>query len=84
MARLLSIIYLSILSILGFELRALYFLGKCYHLSHLSILFCFSYFLNKVSHYALASLDHDSPVYASCIAGMTGIHHPPSYNLSHS
>jgi hypothetical protein len=37
--------------------------------------FCFNYFSNKVLPYALAGWDHHLPIYASCLAGMTGIHY---------
>jgi hypothetical protein len=44
------------------------------HSSRIRSPFCFKHFCNRVSTYALASLDHDPPIYASCVAGMTGAH----------
>jgi hypothetical protein len=62
--------------ILAFELRFL-----CLHKRHSTtgakptIIFCFSYFSHMVSYFSpeLAS-NYDPPTYASCIAGITGMH----------
>jgi hypothetical protein len=45
-----------------------------YPLSHTSIGFGFSYFPDRVLLFCPADLESD-PVYASCIAGMTGMCH---------
>jgi hypothetical protein len=59
--------------VLGFELRALYLLGR--HLSHALNSSFFRYFSNRVSHFARPGLDQDPPIYTSCIAQMTGMLH---------
>jgi hypothetical protein len=46
-----------------------------YHLSHVSNPFCLGYFGDKVERFSQASLDCDSPIYASHVAGMPGAHH---------
>jgi hypothetical protein len=38
-------------------------------------LFGFGYFSNKVSLYAQTGLDHDPPIYAFHVTGMTDVHY---------
>jgi hypothetical protein len=45
-----------------------------YHLSHTPALFVFVIFLNIVLHLWL-DLDHEPPIYYSCVAETAGIHH---------
>jgi hypothetical protein len=59
--------------VLGFELRVSCLLGR--HLSHTFVSFCFGSFRDRVSLYAWVGLDCDPPSYASCIVGITGVHH---------
>jgi hypothetical protein len=48
---------------------------ELYHLSHTPSLFTFIIFLIGSHFDVWAGLDHDSPIYASCIAGMTDMYH---------
>jgi hypothetical protein len=41
--------------------------------------FCFCCSSNKVLVFALAGLDCNPPIYASCVSGMTGVHHTPIF-----
>jgi hypothetical protein len=38
-------------------------------------LFAFVIFWDRVSHLCSPSLDCDSPIYASCVTGLTGMNH---------
>jgi hypothetical protein len=46
-----------------------------YHLSHTPSPFCFSYSLNRVSCFCLGCLDHYTPIYTCCTAGITSMNH---------
>jgi hypothetical protein len=61
------------LAVLRFELRALSLLGGC---CHASAPFALGVFLIESCVYIWASLDLDSPIYASHIAGMTAPPYP--------
>jgi hypothetical protein len=41
--------------------------------------FCFCCSSNKVLVFALAGLDCNPPIYASCVSGMTGVQHTPNF-----
>jgi hypothetical protein len=60
------------LVVLGAELSAYTLASQVlHHLSHAHSSFCFGYFSDMVSFYARANLNHDPPIYISCLAGMT-------------
>jgi hypothetical protein len=46
-----------------------------YHLNYAPTPLCFRYVLNRVLLLGMASLDLSPPIYASCIARMTGMCH---------
>jgi hypothetical protein len=69
-----AFIYLFILVVLGFELRALSLLGKDYHLRHTSSPF-FIIIFQIVSHarFPGLALDHNPLTYASLLNGVIGM-----------
>jgi hypothetical protein len=53
-----------------------YYAGTLYHLSHNLQSFLLLVIFQTGSHfYAWVGLDHNPPIYVSCVAGMTGMHH---------
>jgi hypothetical protein len=57
--------------VVGFKLSLALARQAFYHLSHTPSSFCFSYFLNRVSHYAQVSMGTDPFIYVSHIAWVT-------------
>jgi hypothetical protein len=60
-------LFVCLLVIMGFELRALRLLRR--QLNTYTSPFCFSYFGDEILLFTQASLDHDLSIYASSVTG---------------